>query len=306
MRRNNPQIHPTNSTPTAATQSNYEWLKSQMPEVLRFVKNAAEKSVVDLGMMSAAFDSSSESANRFTYAMYAAGATYMVCDILEKYPQMQSLGGTFEEAWSNILKDSRENIASAALAAIGVAGTIALSQTSPDKAEGSDIYKQIPAAVIAGAMSFLYMQSSKAIERVSAEKRTELHEREVAQPFEQEMSNVIQILTGQPPQVQQGQNTFVSQLRTAAQNTKSELDNAMQKIDGLRGTIVEKEKNISELNREKDVLLERNETLSVDNLLKAQIIAEKDKETAAMKTRKESWQEKVSRGLGERPRGNSI
>ncbi len=46
-----------------------------MPEVLRFVKNAAEKSVVDLGMMRAAFDSSSESANRFTYAMYAAGAT---------------------------------------------------------------------------------------------------------------------------------------------------------------------------------------------------------------------------------------
>lgn len=217
---------------------------------------------------------------------------------------MQSLGGTFEEAWSNILKDSRENIASAA---IGVAGTIALSQTSPDKAEGSDIYKQIPAAVIAGAMSFLYLQSSKAIERVSEEKRTQRHEREVAEPFEQGIKNAIQTLTGSQTQSQtQGQNNLVAELEAVAQSTKSALDNARQEIADLKLDLSKRDKDISGLIQERDELSERNATLLAENLSKDKIIAEKDKETAAMKTRKESWQEKVSRGLGERPRGNSI
>lgn len=82
------RVHPTqNQGQATPQQSNYEWLRSQIPtnqsEIVSFVKSAAEKAVIDLGVMSSAFDSASESADNFTYAMYGAGAVYMICDILK-------------------------------------------------------------------------------------------------------------------------------------------------------------------------------------------------------------------------------
>lgn len=58
------QVHITqNQARSTPQQSWYESLKSQIPttssEAIKLVKEASEKAVIDLGMMSAAFDSSS-------------------------------------------------------------------------------------------------------------------------------------------------------------------------------------------------------------------------------------------------------
>ncbi len=340
------QIHPSNpnSTTTSVPQSNYEWLQSLIPasssEAISFVKSAAEKAVIDLGMMGAAFDSSSESANRFTYAMYGAGAIYMLCDMLEKYPQMKNLGGEWQDFKSEFWKDKKESILNGAFAALGVAGTAIASQTSTDKAEGADVYKQIPAAVIAGAMSFLYLQSSKAIERVSAEKRTRLHEREVAEPFEQGIKDTILNLSGNQSQAQ-STDDLLQELQNVTNNkvmqlTSSEagLRQASAKITKLEKDIEGKDKDLSELTSSKDqlsdelsftkeIITEKDQKINdkdkiiseltrqnnrLSNRLsdKEKIIAEKDQKITELSKRKETWQERVSQGAGNRPRGNSI
>ncbi len=107
-------VYPYTNPAQAPQQSNYEWLKSQIPttplEGAKLVKAVSEKAVIDLGMMSAAFDSSSKSADNFTYTMFAAGAVYMACDMMERYSQMQSLGGNFQDFKSEFWKDKKESI----------------------------------------------------------------------------------------------------------------------------------------------------------------------------------------------------
>lgn len=263
-------------------------------------------------MMSAAFDSSSESSDRFTYAMYVAGATYMVCDILEKYPQMQSLGGTRQDVWSEFLKSSKESIINSAFAAIGVVGTIALSQTSQEKAEDSDLYKQVPASLAAGVLSFLYLQSSKAIEGVSTEKRTQLHEREVAEPFEQKIKDTILTLSGNHAQAQNKDDLF-QEIQDIANNkaaqlnsSESSLKQANTKITKLEQDIEEKDRKIFSLEQQINDLSIKNQNLSEQNKELSDDLLQKDQELAKLGNRKESWQERVSQGIGNRPRGNSI
>jgi hypothetical protein len=60
---NSAAVHPTqNQVQPTTQQSWYELLKSQIPttslEAIKLVKEVSEKAVIDLGMMSAAFDSS--------------------------------------------------------------------------------------------------------------------------------------------------------------------------------------------------------------------------------------------------------
>lgn len=253
-----------------------------------------------------------ESADNFTYTMFAAGSVYMLCDMMERYSQMQSLGGNFQDFKSEFWKDKKETILNSTFAAIGAVGTIAFSQTSPDKAESDDTYKQVPMALLAGVASFLYLQSSKAIERVSEEKRTQLHEREIAEPFEKGITDAINILNGQQPQQPQGQNnTFispsVSQLHMVAQNKVSELSMAHKEIADLKQSIAERNKDISDLTQERDQLLDQETILRLDNESKNQIIVKKDEEITKLSVdRKGAWQERVNRNIEGRDRGNSI
>lgn len=176
-------------------------------------------------MTSAAFDSSSESADNFTYAMFAAGTAYRLCDMMERYSQMQN-------------------------------------------------------------------------------------ERTVANPFEIGITDAINILNGTQTQSQvQSQNNLVSQLCIASGNKVSDLGVAHKEIADLKQTIVEKNKNISDLTQERDQLLDQETVLSIDNELKNKIIAEKDEEIAKLSVnRKGEWQEMVlSRNTeGRKDRGNSI
>jgi hypothetical protein len=232
----------------------------------------------------------------------------MLCDMMERYPQMQSLGGNFQDFKSEFWKDKKESILNSTFAAIGAVGTIAFSQTSPDKAESDDTYKQVPMALLAGVASFLYLQSSKAIERVSEEKRTQLHEREIAEPFEKGITDAINILNGTQTQPQvQSQSTFVSQLHIAAQNKKSELDSARQDMDNLKQDLAKSNKDILGLTQERDRLVEQETILRAEIESKDQIIAKKNEEITKLDhNKKGAWQERVNRNIEGRDRGNSI
>ncbi len=266
-------------------------------EAIKLAKDITEKAVIELGMVSAMFDASSESADRFTYAMYAAGLAYMGCDIMEKNLQAQDLGINHQNSWSDFFKIKKENILSSivATAAVFTAGTVTIFQDPDEKAKGADLHKQIPAALLAGIASFYYLQSSKEKEQANSQKKTELREREVAEPFEQGITNAIQTLTGLQPQ-QQSQADLVSQLSTVVQSTKLELDNTNQMISNLIEDLAKKADTITELTQQNRELGQVNHALDLqlrELQEKSQILKES---TEMAQEDKLSWAQRVSEG----------
>lgn len=177
-------IFPSGGGVQATNQQPNQQEESYFMQAVKLLKTASEKAVIGLGMIGSGVESSSESADNFAYAMYTAGAVYMCCDVIERYSEMQNLGGSFQDVKDNLLKDTRESIINAVVSSVGIAGAVAISKTSEEGVEGSDFNKQVPIAMIAGVATFLYMQSSKAIGMVSTDRANQIHERKVAQPLE--------------------------------------------------------------------------------------------------------------------------
>ncbi len=158
---------------------------------------------------------------------------------------------------------------------------------------------------MAGVASFLYLQSSKAIERVSEKKRTQLHEREVAEPFEKKIKDTILNLSGQQALAQSRDNLF-QELQGAADNKIVQLSQAETKILNLEQDLVTKDEKILNLEQKINDLSIANQNLFEENKELSDNLSQKDQEIAKLGNQKETWQERVSQETHGRPRGNSI
>lgn len=274
-------IFPSGGNAQATNQQPHQQEESYFMQAVKILKTVSEKAVINLGMIGSGVESSSESSDNFAYAMYTAGAAYMCCDLIERYSEMQNLGGLFQDATANLLKDTRESIINAVVSSVGIAGAVAISQTSAEGVEGADFNKQVPIAMIAGVATFLYMQSSKAIGMVSADKANQIHERKVAQPLEDNivaMENAIKSATTNLNSATNPQQSAVlSQVQNQdlMQNFVAAVDSVVSKIEGLNRDVIKKDREVTNL-------LEQQQTLQAENLNLRGKVSTKDQEITTL------------------------